>query len=77
MVSEMPYRGYFVSRFFAVTLHHENVSHCEFVIFKMGKSMITKESVNGQQYKEYITQAAGDKAYTVGAQVLGGELWYN
>ena len=43
----------------------------------MGRSMVTKESDYGQQYKEYITQAAGDKAYTVGAQVLGGELWYN
>ena len=29
----------------------------------MGKSMETKESDYGQQYKEYITQAAGDKAY--------------
>ena len=25
----------------------------------------------------YITQAAGNKAYIVGAQVLGGELWFN
>ena len=39
--------------------------------------MVTKESDNGQQYKEYTTQAAGDKAYTVDAQVLGGELWFN
>ncbi len=37
--------------------------------------MVTKESDNGQQYKEYTTQAAGNKAYIVGAQVLGGELW--
>ena len=37
----------------------------------------TRESDNGQQYKEYITQAAGNKANIVGAQVLGGELWFN
>ena len=39
--------------------------------------MVTKDSDYGQQYKEYTTQAAGDKAYTVDAQVLGGELWFN
>ena len=43
----------------------------------MGRSMVTKESDYGQQYKEYTTQAAGNKAYIVGAQVLGGELWFN
>ena len=43
----------------------------------MGRSMVTKESDNGQQYKEYTAQAAGNKAYIVGAQVLGGELWFN
>ena len=37
----------------------------------------TKESDYGQQYKEYTTQAAGNKAYIVGDQVLGGELWFN
>ena len=30
--------------------------------------MVTKESDYGQQY---------NKAYIVGAQVLGGELWFN
>ena len=39
--------------------------------------MVIKKTDYGQQYKEYTTQAAGDKAYTVDAQVLGGELWFN
>ena len=39
--------------------------------------MVTKKTDNGQQYKEYKTQAEGNKAYIVGAQVLGGELWFN
>ena len=44
---------------------------------KLGRSMVIKKSDYGQQYKEYTNQAAGDKAYIVGAQVLGGELWFN
>jgi hypothetical protein len=38
--------------------------------------MVTKESDYGRQYKEYVSQASGNNA-SIGAQVLGGELWFN
>ena len=36
----------------------------------------TKESNYGRQYKEYTGQEEGRNA-KIGAQVLGGELWYD
>ena len=40
------------------------------------KSIVTKDSDYGRQYKEYVSPVTGKNA-NVGAQVLGGELWFN
>ena len=40
--------------------------------------MVTKESNYGRQYKEYTGQEEEEgRNAKIGAQVLGGELWYN
>ncbi|SHL19592.1 hypothetical protein SAMN05216463_1307 [Xylanibacter ruminicola] len=43
----------------------------------MERSMVTKESNYGRQYKEYTTGQEEGRNAKIGAQVLGGELWYN
>ncbi len=69
----MPFGWYFISEAFAVTLHPDTFSHftnCEL----KGKSMVvTNETEQGRQYKEYTREATGNKAER-SAQLLGGEF---
>jgi hypothetical protein len=69
----MPCGWYFISDGFAVTLHPDTFSYftnCEL----KGKSMVvTNETEQGRQYKEYTHEATGNKAER-SAQLLGGEF---
>ena len=71
----MPSGWYFISDSFAVTLHPDTFSHftnCEL----KGKSMVvTNETEQGRQYKEYTRETTGNIAER-SAQLLGGEFWY-
>ena len=71
----MPCGWYFISDGFAVTLHPDTFSHFTNCDLK-GKSMVvTKETEQDRQYKEYTREATGNKAER-SAQLLGGEFWY-